>query len=167
MIQYQERSPNYKFAEKKAQQVLDDNFINDPPVRPHKLVKNYGLEIIYADFGAKHSNVAGFLDIEKAKIYVNEKDSINRQTFTIAHELGHWLLHKEMITKDINNYSVLLRKPLGSQENDPIEQEANCFAANLLVPKDFLSKYRDRVDIKTLAKIFVVSRDVMGFRLQR
>lgn len=60
-------------------------------------------------------------------------------------------------------YAVFYRKPLGSDENDFIEKEANCFAGNLLVPKEKFLEY-EHYDNITLSKIFGVSRDVIGFR---
>jgi len=61
--------------------------------------------------------------------------------------------------------AILLRLPIGSNETDPLEKEANCFAANLLVPKYLLDKYKDK-DVADLAKLFNVSKDVIRFRLK-
>lgn len=161
------KEPDYKAAEKKARQVLEENSIIQPPIIPSDIANNYGLMLLYADFSDQYSDVAGFLDIDKKTIFVNNNDAPNRQTFTIAHELGHWLLHREIIKKDSSKYSVFLRRPLDSKENDFMEKEANCFAANLLVPKEFLLKYKDIADTTTLAKIFIVSQEVIGFRMKR
>lgn len=158
--------PNYKKAEEKAKQVIDENSIIKPPIIPSDIANNYGLTLIYADFAKQHSDVAGFLDIDKKTIYINNADAPNRQVFTIAHELGHWLLHKEIIKENPSKYSVFLRRPLAFKENDFMEKEANCFAANLLVPKKFLLDYKDIADISTLAQIFIVSQEVIGFRLK-
>lgn len=66
--------------------------------------------------------------------------------------------------------NIFYRKPLGRSNLDPIEKEANCFAANLLVPKFMLEKYipdyvSGKISIKELSLIFEVSADVMGYRL--
>ena len=59
----------------------------------------------------------------------------------------------------------MYRKALGELNQDPKEKEANCFAANLLVPAELLEKYKD-YNIDTIAKIFGVSQEVIGYRLQ-
>lgn len=135
-----------------------------PPVNIKELAKNYGLEVIEFDFGEEANNISGFIDIEKKKIYVNSNDSENRKTFTVAHELGHWLLHREKL--DTNpDYAILYRQPLGKANKDPIEAEANFFAATLLVPKELLDKEENK-DPTYLAGRFKVSEEVIGYRLE-
>ena len=50
--------------------------------------------------------------------------SIPRQRFTVAHELGHCLLHK--------GNGLYNREP--SENDNPVEQEANVFASRILAP---------------------------------
>lgn len=57
-------------------------------------------------------------------IFYNEQCSIQRQRFTVAHELGHILLH--------NGRGVYNREP--ATGDIPIEQEANVFASRVLAP---------------------------------
>ena len=61
-------------------------------------------------------------------------------------------------------YSVLPRfqRP---DKSDPFEQEANCFAANLLVPKRLLAPVKHASPAQ-LASIFAVSREMMENRLK-
>ena len=51
------------------------------------------------------------------------------------------------------------------RDKDPIELEADAFAAHLLVPKEMLTKYRDIASVSDLAKAFGVSFDMMSNRL--
>jgi Zn-dependent peptidase ImmA (M78 family) len=117
------------------------------------------------DLPSHYEQVAGFLDFDEKAIYVNSADHYNRQTFTIAHELGHYLMHKELFERDSARYKVLLRRPIG-EETDPIEKEANAFAANLLVPMNLLNLYKKYATQEDLAQLFAVSRDVIGYRLK-
>lgn len=156
---------NYDNVSKKVEEVLKENFVIAPPVKIEDIASNYELIIVEADFGKDAKNVAGFIDPEEKKIYVNKNDSDTRQAFTIAHELGHWLLHRDQLVKEPDKYAILYRIPLGKINGDPIEKEANFFAANLLVPRDLLKKYRD-YDINTIARIFGVSSEVIGYRLK-
>src|SRR3989338_1814869 len=129
------KEPDYIKAEENAKKVLADNFVLQPPVDVRGIAANYGLDIKELDFGEKYKIVAGFIDPKKMKIYVNKDDAATRQAFTVAHELGHWILHREKLIAEPNKYAILYRIPLGEANADPIESEANPFAANLLVPK--------------------------------
>jgi Zn-dependent peptidase ImmA (M78 family) len=82
----------------------------------------------------------------------------------MAHELGHWLMHKELFIADPERYPVLLRSQSGDK-NDPLEVEANNFAANLLVPSSLLISVKDFGSAK-LASIFGVSLQMMEIRLK-
>jgi Zn-dependent peptidase ImmA (M78 family) len=104
----------------------------------------------------------------KALIGVNSSEAPVRQRFTIAHEIGHFVLHPE---KDA---FVDFRKSFGAGEvRPPRERHADMFAAALLMPRKVLLKHFRRlageVDTdsitKALAKRYSVSEDAMRFRL--
>lgn len=156
--------PDYKKTLQRVDEILRENFVTSPPVRIEEIATNYGLTIVEADF--ERNDIAGLIDPAEKKIYVNKNDPDTRQAFTIAHELGHWLLHQDQLSREPDKYAVLYRKPLGRPNGDPIETEANFFAANLLVPKTLLEKYKDVEDTNTIAKIFGVSLEVVGYRMK-
>ena len=156
--------PNYEIAKEKAFQVLKDNFINEPPVIAEEVAHRYGLDVKYCVFKPEYNDVAGFID-SKGVIIVNSQEAAQRRNFTIAHELGHYLLGHLKNPE----YGVLYRRPISQMSSKPIEQEANCFAANLLVPEEILKDYIKRCPFATnqqLGNIFGVSSDVIGFRRQ-
>ncbi len=146
--------------------VISDNNVIAPPVAINEIALNYvGIDRIeQAPLTGKYNDVAGFLDLENKRIVVNEEDSVNRQAFTIAHELGHLLLHLELLTEQPNYAIVYRRVPVGGA-NDPYEREANLFAAHLLVPRKFLDQYR-HLPVGRIADIFGVSAEVIRHRLQ-
>lgn len=161
---------DYKKAIETAEKVLDDNFVSGPPVPIIELTRNFGFTIKEVSF-PKNEDVSGIIKPEEKIIYVNQNDSETRKNFTIAHELGHWLLHQEALVTSNGKYNVLFRRSIGQMNADPIESEANCFAANILVPKKFITEYklliRDKIiDSDILAPLFRVSNEVMGYRLQ-
>ncbi len=87
------------------------------------------------------SNVFGFIAIDsnfekkygsKKVIVVNLSDSATRRRFTIAHELAHYILHKE---KRIKIYAH--RDTVGEIQTNK-EKEANIFALNVLMPKNLV-----------------------------
>jgi Zn-dependent peptidase ImmA (M78 family) len=159
--------PNYELATKKALKILENRHIVEPPIIPHKIAKYFDLNIISATFPNEYKDiVSGFLDVEKKEIYINAEDPLNRQTFTIAHELGHWILHKEKILENKSLYSVLLRNKENKENKNKFEQEADCFAANLLLPEKLIKTYSYINNIFDLAVIFCVSYEFMKNRLK-
>jgi Zn-dependent peptidase ImmA (M78 family) len=160
--------PDYKKVLLEVDRVLKENFVASPPVRIEEIAKNYGLRIVESDF-KDLPGVAGFIDIQAQTMFVNKNDGDTRKAFTIAHELGHWILHKHALEQESEKneakYAILFRMPIGNNEVDPVEKEANCFAANILVPKMLLDKYKE-TDIPTIARIFGVSPEVIGYRMK-
>jgi Zn-dependent peptidase ImmA (M78 family) len=150
----------WSLAEKQADD-LTKNLVA-PPVPVIEIAEQSGVDVVFANFGEHTSTVAGFCDFAESKLFVNRDDATERQTFTIAHELGHWLLHRDKFLADPENYSVLPR--FSEPVKNPVEQEANHFAANLLVPKRFLVPVIT-VPTARLAAIFGVSRLMMDFRV--
>ncbi|CAN5432621.1 ImmA/IrrE family metallo-endopeptidase [soil metagenome] len=157
-----EKKPDYEKARKEAEKLLKDNSILDAPVPVNQIAENLSLELLRGSF--IEAQVAGFIDLDMSLIVVNEKDSLNRQVFTIAHEIGHFVMHKERLREDAS-MAIMYRKPIGG-EADPYEQEANAFAANLLVPEDLLAKYFEYQSFHVVARIFGVSEEVIRYRLK-
>jgi len=100
-------------------------------------------------------------------IKVNKNDSARRQRFTVAHEIGHFLLHRDEIGDGITD-DVLYRSSL----SDRREAQANRLAADLLMPQKLVDEWMDRartlkVDnvIGFLADKFNVSEAAMKIRL--
>ena len=96
-------------------------------------------------------------------IFYNEKDSINRQRFTMAHELAHCCLNGEEIEEDYIEF----RYNIVSE--DEKEVAANTFAGRLLIPEQSLRVVYEQLTIPvldSLAKIFQVSESVMKERLK-
>jgi len=157
------RVPDYGLVMKTVQEALKNNYITEPPISPVEIAGSYGIAVRFADFGAGNSDVSGFYDLQTRSIYVSEKEPPRRQTFTIAHELGHALLHSVLFQTHPEEYKVLLRRPLGAVK-EPLEQEANAFAGHLLVPGSLLLKYQKLANDAELARLFNVSEDVIRFR---
>ena len=139
----------------------------DAPVPVTAMARREGLTLRYADF-PQDENVSGFIDAKSNSIVVNAAEAPSRQMFTIAHELGHWLLHKQQVMDD-RQYRVLTREALDAPK-PLIEKEADGFAADLLVPKFLLDKYYDNAPVRpsraSLARIFGVSEEVIKYRLK-
>ena len=109
-------------------------------------------------------NLSGLImkDAEETySIHANGNQGITRQRFTIAHELAHFLLHKNQIGDGIKD-DFLYRSKLPSK----IEREANRYAAALLMPEHLLKTEENKeLTISEQAEKFWVSNITMDIRL--
>ncbi len=71
--------------------------------------------------------VSGAVNHRQQTIYINHQDSPRRQMFTLAHEIGHIFLHRELEGSHVDYRDGAIT---------PREQEANHFAAELLMPEN-------------------------------
>lgn len=97
-------------------------------------INKYNLLLFKEDID-KLSGFIGYGANDMAVICVNYKRPQGHQNFTLAHEVGHWFLHKGKSISDDD--SVLGYSP------DSVEQEANEFAGELLYPEEYLVKDYD------------------------
>jgi Zn-dependent peptidase ImmA (M78 family) len=140
-----------------------------PPVRIERIAKDLGIDIRSGSL----DDVSGVLvrQGESAIIGTNSTQSPQRQRFTIAHELGHFLLHERITNHVDRSYRVNFRSAESSQATNVEEIEANYFAASILMPKHMLDARNaeqalDNDDmVAELARQFHVSRLAMSLRL--
>lgn len=156
--------------ERKAWTLLCQLGVTKAPVEVFEVARSLGVRVQmeWAD-----DEVSGALyrdDGNGAIIGVNGRHHPNRQRFTVAHEIGHLVLHDEPVFVD----HVFRRDQVSSEAVDPLEIEANGFAAALLMPKEFVMhavqsrKPPLRSDVvERLADDFQVSSQAMTFRLER
>lgn len=152
-------APNYRLARETARDLLAERGSKSLPIDPEVIAESMGINVVYVEFNDHASDlISGLYDAGNNRIIVNKKLPANRKTFTIAHELGHALMHKDYA--ESSEYRALPRSNF--HRNKPgIEKEADVFAACLLVPKDVLKRYKDVADLDELAQLFAVSRDVV------
>jgi len=157
-----------------AADLLGESGVLGPPVPVEQIADSNGIQIIRS---AAEWSESGFLLRDKGRVIIgiNGRNSPRRQRFTIAHELGHWLMHDGQPL--IVDQSVMINKrdDVSSQATDWQEIQANQFAAELLMPKDFVidelkrsmsPNIGSREEVITiLARTFDVSNDAMGWRL--
>src|SRR6478752_4771595 len=98
-----------KRIEKRASAILEELKIEKLPIPVHKVAESLGLVIKPYDLGEE---ISGVLVIEEGQgiIGFNPNESTVRQRFTIAHELGHYELHKDGNELFVDkNFKVLFR----------------------------------------------------------
>jgi Zn-dependent peptidase ImmA (M78 family) len=154
----------------KAYEVLGEN--PTLPIPVESIVAKKSVRLLPFDLG---ENISGILVIEKgeATIGYNKNEHRVRNRFTIAHELGHFILHKEKDLFVDKEFKVMFRGAINNNQNYKEEMEANEFAANLLMPEKLLKEevmkmdldFTDEAAIKHLAKKFDVSTTAMSFRI--
>ena len=144
-------------------------FQSEIPVRIGGLCRQFGLSVKTSILNA---GISGEIrkDGDAYVIRVNRYESRERQRFTIAHELSHFLLHRDLIdqTPDGIRLNVLYR----SGKSEIVEFEANKLAAEIIMP---IRQIRFRLDaytpsitdekIRALAKEFAVSKVAMEIRI--
>ncbi len=162
-------------AENKAMELLESLNIEELPIPVSKIAQACGVKTKPYDLG---EDISGVLVINNGKgtIGYSPMESSVRQRFTIAHELGHYLLHSKSSKEDLfidKGFKVLFRDYSSSTGEIRNEKEANAFAAALLMPKNLLISKIEELDldltdesaIKELAKMFNVSTISMSFRI--
>jgi len=161
-------------ATETAKKLLKQFQITKPPINVESLATKLKINIEHEELD---DDVSGFLIIKKDKstIVVNSCHPSNRQRFTIAHEIGHFMLHAKISGKEIfvdKKYNRDLNSSTGEIEE---EKQANQFAAELLMPEKILRKEIEDSDIDlvddtatfVLAKKFQVSEQALGYRLAK
>jgi Zn-dependent peptidase ImmA (M78 family) len=163
--------------EKKTLSILESLGISKIPIPVEEIAQKLGIEIKVYDLGEDISGVL-VVDSGKGTIGINPLESKVRQRFSIAHELGHFEMHYQVKKQNSHlfidkGFSVLFRDKNSSSGEIKQEQEANAFAASLLMPEHLLIKEikTKKLDIskeqslKELSKLFNVSLPAMTYRI--
>lgn len=145
--------------ETKARDLLNKYSEGSFPVNPIKIAELLGYKVFKFDFKSNNfANVSGAINHEEKKIFFNESEDSARSRFTIAHEIGHLMLHPNMDMIDF-------RTTPSDRYHDVKEQDANRFAAELLMPKEEFEKiYRKYGVISQVASYFGVSYEAASIR---
>lgn len=136
---------------------------NQAPVPVVGIARELGLDVYAArNWPDTLSGMIKRADDGTYDIYVNASHAKTRRRFTIAHEIAHYVLHRDSIGNGITD-DALYRSGLSNRQ----EAHANRFAADILMPWSLLDSLIDNgtTDIVVLAGIFSVSRSAMSIRL--
>ena len=157
----------------KAEEVLKINNCDKPPIDPSDIARKIGIKVMDCSF--ENPNISGYYDFDEKTIYVNRNEFVKRQQFTIAHELGHAILHEDWVNS--SEYTCLYRDQFIKATDDIKELEANEFAGHLLVPSFLLNKYYEELKtseeyliediLQKISDVFFVSIPVIKIRLMK
>ena len=127
------------------------------PIPLTKIVESLGVEI---HLEPVEDDLSGFLYRDHRRkltiIGVNAGHHPNRRRFTIAHELGHYLLHDFDDVHVDRQFKVWLRSETSSQGTNDEEKEANLFAAEFLMPARLIE-----ADIQQIGIFDLLDEDVV------
>lgn len=159
--------------ETQAKQLLAKAGVDAVPVPVERVAEYLGIKVDMSDLGDDCSGVL-VRDGDRAVIGVNWAHHANRQRFTIAHEIGHFVLHEGETYVD-KGFSVNFRDLESGSGKKREEVQANAFAAALLMPAELVrSAFKthrfdladDGDDLRLLAEKFGVSAQAMAIRLK-
>ena len=165
-------TPRFFLARRHAASLLKRGRVKRAPVPVEKLAALLRAEIVFQPFSGEISGIVYRNKDGSAVIGVNSSHLIQRQRFTIAHEIGHLLLHADENLHVDKNFPIGLRNENSGKSINENEIEANQFAAALLMPRELIAE-----DIKPfigkdvlfaiskLAKKYRVSEQAMSIRL--
>ena len=167
--------PNRNKAIKAARSVLDEFAIVRPPVGIDKTAKKMNARLMYSPLDDELSGMVYIKDGIPI-IGVNALHHPNRQRFTIAHEVGHLVMHRGLIEREVHvdkTFLMLRRDTDSTSGTEAVEIEANSFAAEILMPEIMISNalknnaydIDDESLISRLAIQFKVSTQAIQFRL--
>ena len=127
-----------------------------PPIPIDEIVELYlGLCLEFLDmqklFGV--SDVHGALWVNEKRVGIDQRldparspSMRGRYHFTLAHEAGHWRLHRHLFLRRANQFNLIAEgvdRPeyiCRSSDNEPIEYQANRFASCLLMPRELMKR---------------------------
>lgn len=142
-------------------------FMQEHPVDLKGIADHYGIPIFQADLAAgvsgalvkgdKNAGSSGFV------CYVKKGESVGRQRFTAAHEIGHFILHRDKIGDGLHENYLLRSDSLSNRQ----EVEANKFAADLIMPRELIDRLISQgiTSVSGLARALEVSEIAMAIRL--
>jgi Zn-dependent peptidase ImmA (M78 family) len=142
----------------RAKGLLAELAITEPPVDVERVATACGLQVEYVSKGRGFS---GQLLRARRLIEVERDSHPHRQRFTIAHEIGHYVLNHNSIFCTFEERSS--RDPTAMNE-----KQAHIFASELLMPDPWVRDYWQRMntDYRALARKFFVSDEAMFRRLE-
>lgn len=152
-----------------------------PPVNVQAALQNVGVLVRESD--VLPDDISGHLKLLPNGRYeaaATASEHPYRRRFTLAHELGHFILHRSIIDEvgGVDDDTMYRSTSKGDIYNDHIEltheKQANSFAANLLMPRAAVLEALDhpdhqvegRASLMALMRAFQVSPSAMRWRLK-
>ena len=153
-------------------QDIIDKLTLSAPVDIERMIRDFSIDLdAKADLPKGISGQIELSHDDEYRISANAKDSYYRRRFTMAHELAHYLLHRDLIGCGLDDDCMYRSTAHGNYYNTAVmrrhETQANQLAAQLLLPGRLLREiWESDKDKQSLAKKFQVSKQAMQIRLE-
>lgn len=163
----------------KAKALLQNCGLYRLPVDVDALASRIDLHVNYTNLDDDYS---GLLVIRggAAIAHINKLHHPNRQRFSLAHEIGHFVLHEQQQTSGESAYvdkvmRLYHRADREFGQDARMEWQANVFASEILMPEQLLRSkildegydLEDEADVSRLAVVLKVSEQALAIRLTR
>lgn len=180
--------PRQHVRKKQIQQLVGDlhsqlkrNGEFQAPIPVERLAKEMNVQVVQVE--TEDDDLSGFLFRDpatgKSVIGVNKDHSKTRQRFTIAHEIGHLILHsfEDLHYDRKGSGGIFKRSGESATGENRDEVEANFFAAELLMPEELIYDKLEDIEIsdifernidsaiRTMARDFNVSTHALSIRM--
>lgn len=142
-LQPTDMEPRYQHTRELARRLIEKHRIVKAPVQIDRIIHAEGLRIHGKAWGANFGLDALLFHSHRA-IFVNTDKSRVRQRFSLAHELGHFLLNHDYYRRLPSDIDLDHPPSDAHSVSDPFEKEANAFARECLVPREMLAVLRAR-----------------------
>ncbi len=174
---------NGGFIEDAINMILSENGIKQLPINAFDIARKLGFVIKVVSF--RDDSISGILwdgaepfpalgAAYQRVILLNGNESAERQLFTVAHEIGHFMLH---CNDDTNFYERYITNKCKDEtipdEQKDMEDKADFFAANLLLPTEILLRYIQTNGLNSTTEIinsvsadFCVEKETIRRRLE-
>lgn len=149
---------------------LAERYWGEIPVPVYRICEELGLG---PQFQPLDDDMSGWIERRADGSYgivVNELHAHVRRRFTAAHELGHYIYHRDLLgagTGDTRAYRTDGTRFANGAIRPIHERQANSFAANLLMPLASINTLKGNGvnTVMALADSLEVSQDTMRIRL--
>lgn len=137
------------------------------PVQTIDIAEDLGIKVYKVDGWPNNLSAMIRADEERGgssgyAIYVNGDHPRVRRRFSIAHEIAHFALHRNLIGDGITDDAMYR-----SNMSNAVEAQANRMAADILMPWHLIREAMDNGinNVEALAKHFDVSKSTMSIQL--
>lgn len=123
---------------------------------PFEIADALNITVIFEELGS----INGYYNkqLRMKQIHINYSLEDNERLFTAAHELGHAILHPNTNTPFLRSYTYF--------SIDKLENEANEFAVELLVPDSEFGEYARDYTLEQIARIYGYHVELMKLKLK-
>lgn len=150
--------------------IVQEHIKRPGPVDVPSIIRALGVEYVETSMPADASGRIDHYN-DDFKITINADQSKQRRNFTAAHELAHYLLHRDLLKEQGHLDRLFVSAPLaeGYMSFSPRhEVEANNLAAQILMPRDKVMEEMvwKNYDLAEMARALGVSRAALEVRLK-